>query len=87
MPLHCHLLDGPRNFYVFPLLVSSPRSIQIDKAFAPKQGVEWAPNYHGTLYNLTDDAIQVGSYLGAGQGSLCAEPSSQATCELRPSWC
>jgi hypothetical protein len=31
----------------------------IDKAFKPKVGVEWAPGYHGTLYNLTDDAIQV----------------------------
>ncbi|KAI3435905.1 hypothetical protein D9Q98_001963 [Chlorella vulgaris] len=31
----------------------------IDKQFTPKQGVEWAPGYHGTLYNLTDDAIQV----------------------------
>lgn len=32
---------------------------QIDAAFSPKQDGEWAPAYHGTLYNLTDDAIQV----------------------------
>ena len=33
--------------------------LQIDQQFKPKEGVEWAPGYHGTLYNLTDDAIQV----------------------------
>ena len=37
----------------------APCPPQIDKAFKPKVGVEWAPDYHGTLYNLTDDAIQV----------------------------
>lgn len=39
--------------------------MQVDKQFNPKEGVEWAPNYHGTLYNLTDDGVQVG-----GQGAL-----------------
>lgn len=34
--------------------------MQVDKQFIPKEGVEWAPNYHGTLYNLTDDGVQVG---------------------------
>ena len=43
--------------------------LQIDQQFKPKEGVEWAPGYHGTLYNLTDDAIQVrvggvGNWLG-----------------------
>ena len=33
--------------------------LQIDQQFKPKEGGEWAPGYHGTLYNLTDDAIQV----------------------------
>ena len=35
---------------------------QVDKVFNPKapgEEGEWAPGYHGTLYNLTDDAIQV----------------------------
>lgn len=44
-----------------PLCSPPCASPQIDKQFKPKEGVEWAPNYHGTLYNLTDDGIQVGA--------------------------
>ena len=34
--------------------------LQIGSDFAPKQpNGAWAPHYHGLLYNLTDDAIQV----------------------------
>lgn len=53
-----------------PLLhpLRSPPASQIDKQFTPKQGVEWAPGYHGTLYNLTDDAIQVRVVAGCGAG-------------------
>lgn len=43
------------------LLTPSSTRLQIDKQFTPKQGAEWSPGYHGTLYNLTDDAIQVGA--------------------------
>lgn len=58
--MHKHRLTWP-GVLLLPLLPPAPP--QIDKAFKPKVGVEWAPGYHGTLYNLTDDAIQVQAYL------------------------
>lgn len=41
---------------LLPCLTDCP---QIEGQFRPRKGGEWAPGYHGTLYNLTDDAIQV----------------------------
>jgi len=54
---HMHATNTKKNIKT-TILTRSTCLMQIAPEFNPKSNGEWSPDYHGMLYNLTDDAIQ-----------------------------